>query len=105
MLPVIAMLIDAHIVDIEGLQLSLNETQGRGPHVLDAETIDRIIRLYTDVQDEADLYTEQLRRWHETALTEAQAQEVERLGGEVVKLRNGAKHLVSVGHALRQALS
>ena len=57
------------------------------PHVLDDATVERVIRLYTEQQDDLWLYEEQLRRWQAGRLTDAQRQEVAGLSLRLGRLR------------------
>ena len=57
------------------------------PHVLDDATVERVIRLYTEQQDDLWLYEEQLRRWQVETLTDAQRQEVAGLSLRLGRLR------------------
>ena len=81
----------AHVLD--GMLESATET-GQAlekawpkPYVLDDATINRVLTVYTTQQNDLWLYEEQLKRWAALALTTAQRQEVERLVGQLGKLR------------------
>jgi hypothetical protein len=50
-------------------------------HVLDDYTVDRVIKVYTDLR----LYEEQLCRWKKLELDRFQRREVERLAAQVPK--------------------
>lgn len=56
------------------------------PHVLDDDTVGRVIAVYTGQRDDLWLYDEQLRRWSEESLNRMRRREVERLHGQMVAL-------------------
>ncbi len=47
----------------------------------------RVVEVYTEQRDDLWLYEEQLRRWYTGTLTAAQRREVERLTGQLGRLR------------------
>jgi len=53
----------------------------------DSLTVGRVVKVYTEQRDDLWLYEEQLRRWSAQALTAAQRREVERLTGQLGRLR------------------
>lgn len=57
------------------------------PHVLDDATVSRVIKLYTEQQEDLWLYEEQLRRWQAGKLTDAQCQKVAGLSLRLGRLR------------------
>ncbi|NTU79084.1 MAG: hypothetical protein HGA45_06735 [Chloroflexales bacterium] len=57
------------------------------PHVLDDATVNRVIKLYTEQQEDLWLYAEQLRRWQAGKLTASQHQEVAGLSLRLGRLR------------------
>ena len=57
------------------------------PHVLDDYTINRVKKVFTEQQNDLWLWDEQLKRWGAGRLTEIQRREVERLQGQMKKIR------------------
>jgi len=57
------------------------------PHVLDDDTVGRLVAVYTAQRDDLWLWDEQLRRWSEASLNRLRRREVERLQGQMVALR------------------
>jgi hypothetical protein len=57
------------------------------PHALDDYTINRTKEVFTAQQKDLWLFDEQLVRWLSVKLTAEQRQEIERLAGQMVKLR------------------
>jgi len=64
----------------------LEEVRPR-PHMLDDATVSRVVAVYTTQRDDLWLYEEQVRRWRAGKLTDAQRREVERLAGQLGRLR------------------
>ncbi len=85
-LPVIADAIDGMLESAEEQYPTLEEARPR-PSMLDDYTVGRVVGVYTEQRDDLWLYEEQLRRWHAGTLTEAQRREVERLTGQLGRLR------------------
>jgi hypothetical protein len=85
-LPVIAYAIDGMLESAEEQYPTLEEARPR-PHMLDDYTVSRVVEVYTEQRDDLWLYEEQMRRWHAGTLTAAQRREVERLTGQLGRLR------------------
>jgi hypothetical protein len=85
-LPVIAYAIDGMLESAEEQYPTLEEGRPR-PHMLDNYTVGRVVEVYTEQRDDLWLYEEQLRRWHAGTLTDTQRREVERLTGQLGRLR------------------
>ena len=85
-LPVIAYAIDGMLESAEEQYPTLEKARPR-PHMLDDYTVGRVVEVYTEQRDDLWLYEEQLRRWSVQALTAAQRREVERLTGQLGRLR------------------
>jgi hypothetical protein len=85
-LPVIADAIDGMLESAEEQYPTLEEGRPR-PHMLDDYTVGRVVEVYTEQRDDLWMYEEQLRRWRAGTLTAAQRREVERLTGQLGRLR------------------
>jgi hypothetical protein len=85
-LQVIAYAIDGMLESAEEQYPTLEEARPR-PHMLDDYTVSRVIEVYTEQRDDLWLYEEQLRHWQGGTLTAAQRREVERLTGQLGRLR------------------
>jgi hypothetical protein len=57
------------------------------PHALDDYTVNRVIKVFTELQEDLWLFDEQLKRWSEATLSTQQRKEVERLQDQMMKLR------------------
>src|SRR5437763_12433286 len=86
MLPMLARHIDGMLQEAEAQQDNVRQAQSK-PWVLDDSTVRRVIEVYTTQQNDLALFDEQLRRWKSGQLKEQQRSEVERLTGQMKKLR------------------
>jgi len=85
-LPVIAYALDGMLESAEEQYPTLEEARPR-PHMLDDYTVGRVVEVYTEQRDDLWMYEEQLRRWRTGTLTDAERREVERLTGQIGRLR------------------
>jgi len=85
-LPVIAYAIEGMLESAEEQYPTLEDARPR-PHMLDDCTVGRVVEVYTEQRDDLWMYKEQLRRWRAGTLTAAQRREVERLTGQLGRLR------------------
>ena len=85
-LPTVAWAINGMADEAADMLGSLREARPK-PHVLDDATVDRVIKLYTEQQEDLWLYEEQLRRWQAGRLTDAQRQKVAGLSLRLGRLR------------------
>ena len=75
------------------------------PWVLDNYTVGRVIEVFTVQQDDLSLFDEQLRRWASGEagnLTSAQRMEVERLGGQMVRLHEVIAAILGLADELKR---
>jgi hypothetical protein len=72
------------------------------PHVLDDYTVGRVIKVFTEQSNDLWLYEEQLARWKKDKLTTTQRQEVERLGGQLARLRDAIASILSLAEELKR---
>ncbi len=85
-LPTLADAIDGMAESAEEQYPLLEEARPR-PSMLDDATVGRVIDVYTAQRDDLWMYEEQLRRWRAGTLTAAQRGDVERLAGQLGRLR------------------
>ena len=57
------------------------------PHALDDCTVNRVKKVFTDQQKDLWAFDEQLKRWKSESLSGEQRKEVERLAGQMLKLK------------------
>src|SRR5215471_12346536 len=85
-LPLIATHIDPMLEAAEEHYQTLLPAKAK-PHVLDDYTVNRVKKVFTDQQSDLWLFEEQLKRWQSESLTGEQRKDVERLQGQMKKLR------------------
>ena len=84
-------------------QLETLESVRPKPYVLDDHTVARLIRSFTTQLNDLGLYQEQLARWKRAELSASQRQEVERLGGQLVVLREATQSVLSIADELKDS--
>jgi hypothetical protein len=85
-LPRIASLIDGELADGQEHYATLLAVRDR-PHVLDDAAVERSIKLHTEQRDFLWVFAEQLARWRKEHPTDAQRRELDRLEGQLERLR------------------
>ncbi len=84
-LPMLVELLEQQVNDA-GLQLNtMRRCVGR-PHVLDDETVDRVLSLYEDQREFLNIYREQVIRWNREENTVEQNAAVERFSALIAKV-------------------
>lgn len=86
LLPVVAMMIDEVVQNSEDQHEAFSEARDK-PHVLDDATVSRATRLYKAQLEDLRLYEEQLKRWQMQPLTGDQRREVDRLLGQLPRIK------------------
>lgn len=71
------------------------------PHMLDDYTVGRVIKVFTEQSNDLWLYEEQLARWKKDELTTTQRQEVERLDGQLTRLREVLTAILALAQELK----
>ena len=84
-LPLLATMIDGMLESAQENHLNLKAASHR-PHLLDIYTITRMIRTYTEQQEDLSRYEEQLSYWRNEELNPDQHYEVQRLTSQVGRL-------------------
>ena len=72
------------------------------PHVLDDFTVQRVIDVFTTQQNDLWLFNEQLRRWKAGQLTATQRKDIERLVGQMAKLRQTITNILHLANELKE---
>ena len=72
------------------------------PHILDEYTVGRVIEVFTMQRDDLWLFDEQLRRWKAGRLTTTQGKEVERLVGQMKRLREVITTILALADELKE---
>jgi hypothetical protein len=99
-LPLIATALDGMLEGAREQFPTLEQAKNR-PGVLDDFTVERVVSAYTQQASDLWLYEEQLRRWKEQKLTQAQHLEVTRLEGQLEQLRTQIDAILSLAKALK----
>jgi len=100
-LPLIASLIDGELADGQEHYAALLAARDR-PHVLDDATVERSIKLHTEQRDFLGVFAEQLARWRNEQPTEAQRRELDRLEGQLERLRAVLNDILQLAGELKQ---
>jgi len=86
MLPTIATHIDGMLEAAQEQYQTLLPAKAK-PHVLDDYTVNRVKKVFVEQQKDLWLFDEQLTRWSKNQLSAHQRKEVDRLAGQMKKLR------------------
>ena len=100
-LPLIASLIDGGLADGQEHYATLLSVRDR-PHVLDDATVERSIKLHTEQRDFLGVFAEQLERWRHEQPTDAQRRELDRLEGQLERLRAVLEDILQLAEELKQ---
>lgn len=100
-LPLIASLIDGELADAQEHHATLLSVRDR-PYVLDDATVERSIKLHTEQRDFLGVFAEQLARWRQERPTEEQRHELDRLEGQLERLRAVLGAILALAEELNQ---
>ena len=100
-LPLIASLIDGELADGQEHHASLLSVRDR-PYVLDDATVERSLKLHTEQRDFLWVFVEQLARWRHEQPTDAQCRELDRLEGQLERLRAVLTDILELAEELKQ---
>ena len=100
-LPLIASLIDGELADGQEHHAALLAVRDR-PYVLDDATVERSIRLHAEQRDFLWVFAEQLARWRNEQPTDAQRRELDRLEGQIERLRAVLDGILELAEELQQ---
>ena len=100
-LPLIASLIDGELADGQEHYATLVTVRDR-PYVLDDATVERSIKLHTEQRDFLGVFAEQLARWRHERPTDAQRRELDRLEGQLERLRAVLSAILELAEELQQ---
>jgi hypothetical protein len=100
-LPLIASHIDEWLQNSEEQYATLLPARER-PHVLDDYTAGRVIEVFTEQKNDLWRWEEQLWRWKNDDLTGDERQEVERLDGQLAKVRGVIDSILALAEALSE---
>lgn len=100
-IPLIAQMIDGMLHEATEHYATLQEAIPK-PHVLDDYTVNRVVKVFTQQQEDLPLYDEQLRRWKAAALTTNQSQENGRLQKQLAQLRENITKILTLAQQLKK---
>lgn len=100
-LPLIASLIDGELADGQEHYTALLAARDR-THVLDDATVERSIKLHTEQRDFLWVFAEQLTRWCNEYPSDAQRRELDRLEGQLERLRAVLEDILKLAEELKQ---
>ncbi len=100
-LPLIASLIDGELADGQEHHVTLLSVRDR-PYVLDDATVERSLKLHTEQRDFLWVFAEQLARWRREQPTDAQCRELDRLEGQLERLRTLLDDILALPVGLQQ---
>lgn len=100
-LPLIASLIDGGLADGQEHHATLLSVRDR-PHVLDDATVERSLKLHTEQRDFLWVFAEQIARWRNERPTNAQRRELDRLEGQLKRLRAVLGDILQLAEELKQ---
>ncbi|MEO9029838.1 MAG: hypothetical protein ABI413_13595 [Ktedonobacteraceae bacterium] len=102
MLPTVAQHIGGMLEADQEQYATLLEAKPK-PHVLDDDTVNRVISAFTTQRNDLGLFDEQLRRWGiEPKLTTAQRAEVSRLKQQMASLRQANTNVLKLAEELKR---
>ena len=99
-LPLIASLIDGVLADGEEHHATLLSVRDQ-PYVLDDATVQRSIKLHTEQRDFLWVFAEQLTRWRHERPTDVQRRELDRLEGQLGRLRKVLSDILELAEELK----
>lgn len=91
-------MLDASLDQLRNLQRAVEK-----PHVLDDETLTAVIEQYTQQLEDHWLFEEQFARWKRSALKADQEREVERLIGQLKKLKKTNEDILKLARSVEHA--
>jgi uncharacterized membrane protein len=101
-LPLIASMIDGQLETAQEQYDSLVETRSK-PHMLDDDTVNRVIQSYTEQLEFAPIYKKQLEKWQkESGLSSVQRSELQRLHKQVSEWKQFVTDILDLADELKE---
>lgn len=101
MLPMLADMVSGMLNEVQTQLQSLRAAQEK-PHVLDDDTVGRVLKVYGDQQSFLWVYEAQLARWQKEALTAAQQQQTEEMAADLAELTPGLTEILAIAEELKR---
>jgi hypothetical protein len=99
-LGLIGSLIDGMFDDLEKQTATLEACRSK-PYVLDDYTVNRVIKLHSELSEDVWFYEEQLARWKNLNLTPSQRQEVNRLSERIPAIKERSSGILALAEELK----
>jgi hypothetical protein len=99
-LALIGSMIDGMLDDLEKQAATLEACRSK-PHVLDDYTVNRVIKVYSTMDEDVWLYEQQLARWKNLDLTVSQRQEVNRLSERIPAIKGRISGILALAEELK----
>ena len=99
MLPLITEMLDGTLESANEQLDSLRPVVDK-PHVLDSNTVSRIITLYTEQAEDHWVFEEQLNRWKKDAPSASQSNEITRLEGVLAQTKIIREEILKIAQAI-----
>ena len=99
-LALIGSVIDGMFDDLEKQAATLEACRSK-PHVLDDYTVNRVIKVHSDLGEDVWFYEEQLSRWKNLNLTPSQRQEVNRLSERIPAIKERITDILTLAKELK----
>ena len=93
-------MIDGLLDEVEKQYANLQACRPK-PYVLDNDTVNRVIEVYSAQAGDVWLYEEQLSRWRNLNLTPAQREEVDRLAAQIPTIREWITAILVLAEELK----
>lgn len=101
MLSTYSMILDGSLEAAIEVHDSFREAQCQ-PYVLDDETLKRAIYLHEEQLEDHSVMMEQLAKWRAEDISDANRQEIARLEGVLVELKNTSLAIIKLAHSMKE---
>jgi hypothetical protein len=98
-LPLVASMIDSGLAGAREQHEIL--VRARRHPVLDDETVDRVVRVFTDTRAHVEHHEKQLARWREEVLSPSRRREIDRLSDQLYELRRLVEAILALVDGLK----
>lgn len=99
-LPMMASMVSEQLADVQQQLDTLKSVQSR-PHVLDNETVERMLQVYGEQHTFLWVYDEQVMRWQREALTNEQRLMLEEMAQQLIELNSALTEILSMAEAFK----
>jgi hypothetical protein len=100
MLPMMAEMVSGMLDEVQKQLQNLRAAQEK-PHVLDDDTVGRVLKVYGEQQGFLWVYEAQLARWQQESLTPEQQQQTEQMAAQLTQLKPGLSEILELAEDLK----